>query len=1307
MKSTQARRRRPRWVRWLRGIGIALAVLLVLVVGALVGGFAWLRSDGGRSFLVAQIKAALPAGLTLEMSQLDGPLPAAAHIRELTLSDGQGPFLHARDLDLKLNLAALLAKQVQIDNLGAVELTVTRAPVLPPSPTPAPAAQPSGGLLPALPFSLRLDRLALEKLGLGEALIQQPGGAALKIDGKAELRSGGNGLSADLAIDRTDGVGGQLRLKAELDPRSRKLMLDLAAAEPAGGVVASLANLPGKPPLGLRIWGDGSADAWKGRIEAREGDAQRLGGDLGLSLPEAGQVHLTFDGDVQPGDHVPAQYADIVGAKVPLSLAVLASQTAQTVTVEKLSLLPAAGRLDLTGRADLAAQTVAMDGFLRAGAPVPGLKALVQPLDWQALEARVKVDGPFTAPAIGLEASLNRPDAQDIAAEHVDLTASLRMVPNGPWPVDAKLDVAEPSGLPSQAEALIGHHATVTLAGRVDAAAGRLQNIEGALRAADLEAALTGSAGGDALDLNWHLLRFAIPDLVRATGDGRIAGPPAAAALSARLLVTPSEKLGVPISPLSVDASTALGPQQKVDLRVTGEAWNAPLLLAATILQQPATPPEEQLLIRLEDLRLAGFGARGDLVLPPGATYPSGTLNLTQDGALPAGVPGSGQLTGKLILPAPALPVTGTAPKAEGAPAEAAPAQGKDPMSAQLVLAGPRVTVGGQDISDLALDVAVAMPPDGRIVARLARLGLTVQEQKIALRQPLTVTVQQGAISTSAIDVAVGPGTLSGQISRAGNGLMTGKIATSAIALSALPNMPKDTQGKLTVTADLGATEAGKPNWTVKASIPDLRVPGGEQLRLAPQPISVTATWNGERLSVDLDAGRGTTSFTGNVGFALPASGGVPAPDMNAALSGKLGGRLDLSLLMPIVAIAGDRIAGRTDLAGTVSGTLTEPEVLGSATLVGVGYWRPELGLAVTRGSGSVRFTGDAIVVEKVSFMTPGGGTLGLSGRIGLPPTGAISLNLAMRRAKLVDSDMGNALISANLSVTGSTQTPRIAGLVTLDESNIIIPDRLASSIPNLNVREKNGPPQPPPVPARRTVPQERHETKGPGGSDPVLDVTIRIARPMRVTGRGLDATVGGQIVVRGTASKPLPDGSFTLQRGNFQLLGRELEFDRGIVKFSPDTGLTPVLDFRAGLTENSITVYVTVTGTPDRLKLELSSEPTLPQDEILSRLLFGRESSQLTPLESIQLASAAADFAGIGGPSDLLGEAQGFFGLTDFLENGNALGDNVSVDVKQGASPLDTSVQVKVDLGNNINLNTNVGTTGAGGAGIGYEVDY
>jgi translocation and assembly module TamB len=246
------------------------------------------------------------------------------------------------------------------------------------------------------------------------------------------------------------------------------------------------------------------------------------------------------------------------------------------------------------------------------------------------------------------------------------------------------------------------------------------------------------------------------------------------------------------------------------------------------------------------------------------------------------------------------------------------------------------------------------------------------------------------------------------------------------------------------------------------------------------------------------------------------------------------------------------------------------------------------------------------------------------------------------------------------------------------------------------------------------------------------LDVKIDAPRAVFVRGRGLDAEVGGELQVAGTSASPQVSGGLELRRGTFDLAGASLKFTSGKVGFTGQ-GVTqkidPALDFEAQTTANNITAKLDITGYADAPKITLTSSPELPQDEILSRLLFGVSIKELGALQVAQIGAALASLGGVGGGGmNPLMAVQKSLGL-DRLSVGSAAGggtsveagryvsDRVFVGAKQNVSG-GTQTEVQVDLTRHLKLQATLGTGGtAQGAtpdndpgssiGLSYQIEY
>jgi len=121
----------------------------------------------------------------------------------------------------------------------------------------------------------------------------------------------------------------------------------------------------------------------------------------------------------------------------------------------------------------------------------------------------------------------------------------------------------------------------------------------------------------------------------------------------------------------------------------------------------------------------------------------------------------------------------------------------------------------------------------------------------------------------------------------------------------------------------------------------------------------------------------------------------------------------------------------------------------------------------------------------------------------------------------------------------------------------------------------------------------------------------------------------------------------------DYEFAGKRFEFDeRGVVQLS-----TSPQNIRLNLTatrdDPALTAVIRVSGTAAKPSIRLTSTPALPDDEVLSQVLFGRSASQLSTIEAAQLAAALSSLAG-GGGFDIVGNLREFAGLDRLSLGGN-----------------------------------------------------
>src|SRR5690606_31133452 len=120
-------------------------------------------------------------------------------------------------------------------------------------------------------------------------------------------------------------------------------------------------------------------------------------------------------------------------------------------------------------------------------------------------------------------------------------------------------------------------------------------------------------------------------------------------------------------------------------------------------------------------------------------------------------------------------------------------------------------------------------------------------------------------------------------------------------------------------------------------------------------------------------------------------------------------------------------------------------------------------------------------------------------------------------------------------------------------------------------------------------------------------------------------------------SADPVVLGGFDLRRGQVSLLAQRINFTQGRITFPGS--LDPQLDLTAETSASNITARIGITGRASAPRVGFSSTPELPEDEVLSRLLFNKATAELSPGEAIQLAQAVAQLTGVTGGGDGLVE--------------------------------------------------------------------
>ena len=633
-----------------------------------------------------------------------------------------------------------------------------------------------------------------------------------------------------------------------------------------------------------------------------------------------------------------------------------------------------------------------------------------------------------------------------------------------------------------------------------------------------------------------------------------------------------------------------------------------------------------------------------------------------------------------------------------------------DTLSARATQSGQTTSFEAQATLATGTDVDLAgalSPVDGGYRLALDRANLEQGTLNARLANPAVLLVQGESVSLDAIRFNVGSGSVTA----------TGTAGQTLDMVVDIAELPLSIANAVAPDLGLSGTLNGRAVVSGQADNPQVNFEarGGGIGANAIAPFGIAPlTFNASGRFADAVVTLDSLSANGSGGLAVSGSGRVPLA--GNGLSVALNGSAPLSLANRFVADRGARVSGSVNFDARVGGSLSSPQFSGSASTNEAEYIDPELNLRLTGIAGRVALSGTNANIESLTANLATGGSVSASGTVGLSANLPVNLAVQINSARYADGDLFVATLSGGLNLTGSLRgAPVLAGNVFIEEANITVPEGLGGGAQLIDVEHRRTP-----ADVQRTLDRARINERtgvvaGSGGPQLQLDVNVNAPNQIFIRGRGLDAEVGGSVRLTGSINNIQPVGAFNLLRGRLDILGQRVVFETGTVTLVGD--LDPQLNLVARTEGDGITVFVSLSGRASAPDISFSSNPTLPQDEVLSRLIFNRSMGELSPIQLAQLAAAAAELVGGGGGGGLVESLRGAAGLADLdvvtdddgnvgVQAGTYIQDNVYLGATVGANGQ-SKVTINLDVTEDLTVQGSAGQDGNSSVGVFFERDY
>lgn len=416
--------------------------------------------------------------------------------------------------------------------------------------------------------------------------------------------------------------------------------------------------------------------------------------------------------------------------------------------------------------------------------------------------------------------------------------------------------------------------------------------------------------------------------------------------------------------------------------------------------------------------------------------------------------------------------------------------------------------------------------------------------------------------------------------------------------------------GKLAFTSRDGAAPTGRIDMVVRGL-----TRAGVALASKPIDVGVAGILSPTKLAARaVMASGGSVIGRGQIQVAPLAGGDLANRILNGALFAQLRYAGPGDTLWRMTGVELFDIAGPVAIGADLTGRLSDPRIRGSVRSEQARIESATTGTSLRNVQMTGRFDGSRLVLDRFAAQDAGAGRVTGTGAFDFGGGKGIGIDLSLdiRNTQVIARDDIAAVISGPVRIRSQGSGGVISGDVTVLSARYRLGRAAqAAAIPRLNIREINAP----------TLDEADDAPSEPWR----LDVKANVADSMTVRGLGLDSMWGGTLAVRGEPANPQISGRLELVRGTYEFAGREFSMSRGVIGFDGSMPANPSLDIAANATTSNLNATIRVTGSSERPEISFTSVPALPQDELLSRLLFGTSITSLSAPEALQLAAAVS----------------------------------------------------------------------------------
>jgi outer membrane protein assembly complex protein YaeT len=418
-------------------------------------------------------------------------------------------------------------------------------------------------------------------------------------------------------------------------------------------------------------------------------------------------------------------------------------------------------------------------------------------------------------------------------------------------------------------------------------------------------------------------------------------------------------------------------------------------------------------------------------------------------------------------------------------------------------------------------------------------------------------------------------------------GAATFKAALKGLNPASIPGAPPDMSGTISVDAEVSAKRPDLASLEGRITFQDLDVSmsGLGLAQKAPSTIRI-ASGKATVEQMELSGSAGEIKAGGTVGLLAERP-----IDVN------VDGKLNVAALSVVTNKV--RTEGDSTLNLHARGTITDPEVTGTVDITNTSFASDNPNIAGESLNAHLDLEGKRIVLSKLESDL-NGGTLSGSGSLTLGNGSVSEIDLRITTKDVAfDAPLDlRSISSSNIRVTRRGDDIVIGGQVTIDEAGLTGDINFDQGLLAAMTQ-------------RRRL--DLTEKRNPFLERVRFNINVDTATPILVDNNLAKAEIESGLRLVGTPYEPGLLGEIRLLEGSeVRLNERRYQAEPSVITFVDERRIFPSFDLHLDTTVSNYAITIAVTGTPGDTETTLTSEPSLPEPDIMSMLVTGRTLDQM-----------------------------------------------------------------------------------------------